>query len=280
MQMTRAPFSILILFIIVIFFAACRTREILIVSPVPGQITLPSHIKKIILVNNTGKNGNDCLLGLKQELDSTSNYNVSVSELSFFHPDEESMRFAGVDSNTAIILLQGCEPETENGGSYYKIYTWELYDLKTHSSIDKWKDKFTIGLVHNPDGSTTSTDWMEGQLYADRIAPRYIQTSRVYYVRGNKQMRKAARLAHDLHWDRAAIIWSQLSKDTTSRSCRKACFNLALANELSGKTEAALTWAERARALGERKAAFYISLLKQHKRALIQYQQQPLLKVK
>jgi hypothetical protein len=66
-------------------------------------------------------------------------------------------------------------------------------------------------------------------------------------------------------WDDAINIWKEVANLNDKEIASKASFNMALASEIKGYLEAAIDWAKKAKALGDKKANSYISTLNKRK---------------
>jgi hypothetical protein len=119
-------------------------------------------------------------------------------------------------------------------------------------------------------------DRYAGQVYSQRIIPGIFPTERYYFRKGNSQMKKADKLVRDLHLDPAAGIWNSQSSSSNKKIARRASYDLAVYYEFKGDPDLALEWAKRSKDLGEKKANLLISQIVQHKRALLQFGNQPL----
>jgi len=101
-----------------------------------------------------------------------------------------------------------------------------------------------------------------GDQYGMRISPTWENVYRNYYVRGKKEVgfKNAKKFVRLKKWDQAVIIWTNLSKSTDTKIAGRANYNLALASEMDGDLDKALSFATIARdTYGVRPAAYYVN---------------------
>ena len=60
-------------------------------------------------------------------------------------------------------------------------------------------------------------------------------------------------------------IWKNLSQSNDQKVSSQACFNMALASEVNGSIDTALSWARKALSKGDKRASSYINTLKRRK---------------
>lgn len=102
-----------------------------------------------------------------------------------------------------------------------------------------------------------------GYTYADRIIPYAITLTRDYYVKGSVNLKIATRKARTGNWDGAGELWLKDTKSTKRKIAGRACYNMAILNEINGDLETAIFWAQKAYEDYRNKLALnYINLLK------------------
>ncbi len=85
-----------------------------------------------------------------------------------------------------------------------------------------------------------------GHNYALRILPYEIRVMRDYYVKGTSNFKIAKRKAQVGKWDEAGKLWE---KETTNKNMKisgRACYNMAIINEINGDLDQSLQWAQKA----------------------------------
>ena len=102
-----------------------------------------------------------------------------------------------------------------------------------------------------------------GHNYALRILPYSIRVSRDYYVRGTDNFKIAKRRAQTGNWDGAAELWEREVSNPKGKIAGRACYNMAIINEINGDLNTAVDWASRSYTDYKDKMALrYLNLLK------------------
>tara|TARA_Y100000766_G_C18867183_1_gene586382 strand:- start:51 stop:1085 length:1035 start_codon:yes stop_codon:yes gene_type:complete len=155
---------------------------------------------------------------------------------------------------------------------------WRIYDNSKQIIIDEnkfieYKEFISFG-ISNDDAESKlpyrgvalkqSGDFA-GFQYGKRISPIWIQARRVYYSGKENQLKQASKNVKANDWDDAIEIWKGMVNLSDKNVAAKASFNMALASEITGFLDAAIDWAKKAKALGDKKANSYISILNKRK---------------
>lgn len=85
-----------------------------------------------------------------------------------------------------------------------------------------------------------------GHRYALRTYPYKIRVSREYYVKGTNNFEIGKRRAQTGDWDGAAQLWEVETKNSKSKLAGRACYNMAIINEINGNLNTAADWASKA----------------------------------
>ncbi|HPT21926.1 MAG TPA: DUF6340 family protein [Bacteroidales bacterium] len=85
-----------------------------------------------------------------------------------------------------------------------------------------------------------------GHGYAERILPYQIRVMRDYYVKGTDNFKIAKRKAQLGKWDDAGKLWEKETVNPDMKVAGRACYNMAIINEINGNLEEALKWAQKA----------------------------------
>jgi hypothetical protein len=102
-----------------------------------------------------------------------------------------------------------------------------------------------------------------GQNYAYRIFPYNIRVAREYYVRGTDNFKIAKRRAQTGNWDGAAELWAKEVNNPKGKIAGRACYNMAIINEINGNLDKAIEWASKSYTDYENKyALYYLNTLK------------------
>ena len=85
-----------------------------------------------------------------------------------------------------------------------------------------------------------------GHSYATRILPYRLRVTRDYFVKGTNNFKIAKRKAQTGKWDEAGKIWESETSNRRPRIAGRACYNMAIINEINGSLADALGWAQKA----------------------------------
>lgn len=84
-----------------------------------------------------------------------------------------------------------------------------------------------------------------GHGYALRILLYQIRVTREYYVKGTNNFKIAKRKAQVGKWDEAGQLWEKETNNSKGKITGRACYNMAIINEINGDLDAALRWAQK-----------------------------------
>jgi hypothetical protein len=84
-----------------------------------------------------------------------------------------------------------------------------------------------------------------GRGYASRILPFQLRVTRDYYVKGTDNFKIARRKAQMGKWDEAGILWEKETSNRSMKIAGRACYNMAIINEINGNLDEALKWAQK-----------------------------------
>ncbi|WP_318543673.1 DUF6340 family protein [Marixanthotalea marina] len=85
-----------------------------------------------------------------------------------------------------------------------------------------------------------------GHRYALRAYPFKIRVTREYYVKGTNNFEIAMRRAQTGNWDGAAELWHVETQNPKRKIAGRACYNMAIINEINGDLNSAIDWASKA----------------------------------
>lgn len=101
-----------------------------------------------------------------------------------------------------------------------------------------------------------------GHNYGLRIMPYYIRVSRIYFVRGTDNFKIAKRRAQVGDWHGAAELWEKELENPKRKVAGRACFNMAIINEIDGNLNDAVIWASKSYTdYKNKKALDYLNIL-------------------
>ena len=102
-----------------------------------------------------------------------------------------------------------------------------------------------------------------GISYAFRLRPQKRRIARDYYVRGTDKFKIAQRRAQAGDWNGAAALWEEELGHPKAKVAGRACYNMAIINEINGDLDAAVDWAAKAYAdYNDNNALRYLNTLK------------------
>jgi hypothetical protein len=168
-----------------------------------------------------------------------------------------------------------------NSGGFYGVFEvvmnteWLLINPYTSKLLDKknlsdtlYFELADLEIDENDDGFEirkeilTKAALTSGYDYASWISPHYVQTSRLIFTKGDKNIKLGYEQAQSGNWKNAAYFWRESFTSGDSKIKAKASFNLALANEMEGLLEPALEWAKESYTIfPDELNATYISIL-------------------
>ena len=156
---------------------------------------------------------------------------------------------------------------------------WRVYDLKNKIILDEYRANQNLtstGKGINPAKAIAAIAGRKeavleksntiGYNYGARILPRRVRVSRDYFIKGTDNFEVANRRAIAGKWDSAAELWNEEVSNSDSKIAGRACYNMAIINEINGNLDEAIEWAQKAYADYEIKEAIrYIRILKNRK---------------
>jgi hypothetical protein len=132
---------------------------------------------------------------------------------------------------------------------------WRMYDPRNETIIDQFQS--TNYLTFNtspplfapPPEALPRTAYSAGEEYVERFLPGYYNVKRDMYKRGKgsfkPQFLAAFRKSEVANWEGAYASWLEIAQRSNGKNAGRACLNLAVACEVLGKYEEALSWAKK-----------------------------------
>jgi hypothetical protein len=155
--------------------------------------------------------------------------------------------------------LQATLPEQELTIRTIIKTSWRIYDPLNKTLWDDFsisQEVLNVGKGINPmkayeaiagrKEAVIQMSYLIGQDYATRILPYYIRVSRDYYVKGSRNFKIAKRRARTGDWQGAAELWEQELTNPKRKIAGRACYNMAIINEIDGNLIEAAEWAAKA----------------------------------
>ncbi|HBF88772.1 MAG TPA: hypothetical protein DDX39_09035 [Bacteroidales bacterium] len=307
----------IVLIAISLIVGSCGTSSLSVQILVPAEITVPSNLKKIVVINRslpakearvnnivegvlTGEGiqvdreaSYKCLDGMANVIVNSPRYEIVVPQnldlrgtgTSVFPEPLEWKTVAEICKENGADALVALETFDSNSGLRYESQEktktvnnqtikyiehmalmdidieagWRIYDPAKKEIIDQnkfidgqgWK-----GVGENKDNAfknlpakracISDAGYYAGQQYGYRISPVWVWVPRSYYSRGHDDFKDAKYKARAKEWDRFAEICQRHVADADMKIAGRACYNMALVNEIQGNLETALEWATKA----------------------------------
>ncbi|MBJ2173840.1 hypothetical protein JBL43_06290 [Aureibaculum sp. A20] len=156
---------------------------------------------------------------------------------------------------------------------------WRVYDVKDKLILDEYNVNQNItstgkginpvkalGAVAGRKEAVLENSNTIGYNYGARILPRSVRVSRDYFIKGTDKLETANRRAIAGQWDSAAELWNEEVSNSDNKIAGRACYNMAIINEINGNLDEAIEWAQKAYTDYEIKEAIsYIKILRYRK---------------
>jgi hypothetical protein len=166
---------------------------------------------------------------------------------------------------------------------------WRIYDPSSKTILDEFiYDESVVftgrginplvaaaALVGRKDAVNQVSN-KSGQGYAMRIIPYRLRVMRDYYVKGTNNFKIAKRKAQVGKWDEAGVLWENETTNSKTKVAGRACYNMAIINEINGDLNSALKWAQKSYEDTNNKLALrYVRILqnRQYKNDVLKTQQ-------
>ncbi len=162
-----------------------------------------------------------------------------------------------VDMKTPLGNIPGIE---HNADMQTLVKTgWRIYYPASKSILDEYIYEESIqfsgkginplvaasGLIGRKDAVNQVSN-KAGRGYAMRILPYQIRVKRDYYVKGTNNFKIAKRRAQLGKWDEAGELWEKETNNRSGKIAGRACYNMAIINEINGDLDTALRWSQKA----------------------------------
>jgi hypothetical protein len=161
-----------------------------------------------------------------------------------------------VDIKTPLGMIPGIEHQADME-TIVKT-GWRIYDPAAKAILDEYVYRESIvfsGRGINPllaaaaligrKDAVNKVSNKAGHGYAFRILPFELRVMRDYYVKGTDNFKIARRKAQMGKWDDAGLLWEKETGNSKMKIAGRACYNMAIINEINGDLEAALKWAQK-----------------------------------
>jgi hypothetical protein len=207
----------------------------------PGTINFPAPLKWEIVEMICSEKSTDALFALER-YDTDTKLNYSSQK---------------VDIQTPFGKIPGLEHQVD---METLVKTgWRIYYPSTQTILDEYAYEESIvfsGKGVNPlvaasaligrKDAVNQVSNKAGHGYALRILPYQIRVTRDYYVKGTNNFKIAKRKAQVGKWDEAGLFWEKETNNSSGKIAGRACYNMAIINEINGDLDMALGWAQKA----------------------------------
>ena len=224
-----------------------------------GLDVFPASLSWEVIEEICAANGVDAIFSLSfYDTDTQVSYKPSVMQLPNTLGVKVSVPAHEVTLNTLI----------KNG--------WRIYNPSTRQIVDEFM--YTDHLVSSGKGinpvkaieavarrneAVEELSRNIGYAYGSRLSPYKHRISRDYFVRGTDNFIVAKRRAQTGDWQGAAQLWEKELDNSKAKIAGRACYNMAIINEINGDLNAAMDWASKSYADYDNKDALrYLNILK------------------
>jgi hypothetical protein len=102
-----------------------------------------------------------------------------------------------------------------------------------------------------------------GSNYGQRLLPYNNSVERLYFARGSNNLDFADKLLENGDWQGASLLWEKDLDNSNPKVAGRACYNLAVMNEINGDLKKAIEWASKSHSDYDNKEALkYLDVLK------------------
>ncbi len=158
---------------------------------------------------------------------------------------------------------------------------WRIYDPKNKYVLDEYPMADHLAITANATTILNTTEALLGRKeaikqssnrmghdYADRIIPYWVNLTREYFVKGTNNFKIATRKANTRNWDGAGELWLIETKNPKRKIAGRACYNMAILNEINGDIDKAMEWAQKSYENYNNKLALqYVNMLRYRKKS-------------
>ena len=225
---------------------------------VTGRFGSVQHVENIAL-RSPGMGVHPAPLSWEKVDEICKDFNIDVLfTLSFFDTDTK------IDYSTVPVTIKG-PLGTEIPGVEHRARVstviktgWRIYDPVKRVIRDECVEYNTahsngaginpvkaVEAIVNRKEAVLQISQALGRRYATRLFPYKSRAKRDYFVRGTDNFKKAMRLARTGYWNRAAELWESEVNHTNDKVAGRACYNMAIINEINGDLDTAVEWASR-----------------------------------
>ncbi len=106
--------------------------------------------------------------------------------------------------------------------------------------------------------------------FSEKISTNWQEEKRPFYVKGDANLKHAGMLIDNGDWQGAMVLWKETVENTNSKSLKsKAQLNIAIANEILGDIDNAISWAlDSYNTMYRQITYYYLELLEERKKEI------------
>lgn len=135
---------------------------------------------------------------------------------------------------------------------------WRIYDPASRTVVDEFtfaeqlvmrsgiNPLATVAALASRRAAVAEASVNAGHSYAARLLPWNLSVTRDYFVKGTGSFKLAKRKAQNGKWDEAGELWLAETDHQSRKIAGRATYNMAIINEINGKLDEALSWAQKA----------------------------------
>ena len=224
-----------------------------------GLGVLPAALPWDVVASICDANGIDILFSLAfYDTDTQVSYNMTTMEIPNPVGVKVTVPAHGITLNTLI----------KNG--------WRIYDIRSRTILDEYifndpilsqgkgiNPAKALEAIKNRDETVIQSSRNMGSSYSQRLLPYSTRVTRDYFVKGTDNFKIGKRKAQTGDWDGAAQLWEKELTNPSPKIAGRACYNMAIINEINGDLSTAINWASQSYVDYKNKEALhYLNLLK------------------
>jgi hypothetical protein len=136
---------------------------------------------------------------------------------------------------------------------------WRIYDPRGRNLLDEYQMNREVvfsarginpvaaaaGIIDRKD-AVKDAGFKTGQAYSLRLLPHEFRVVRDYFVQGTNNFKIAKRKAQTGNWNEAGDLWNKETGNSKGKIAGRACYNMAIINEINGDLDQAIAWAQKA----------------------------------
>ncbi|MFN8206684.1 MAG: DUF6340 family protein [Bacteroidales bacterium] len=121
----------------------------------------------------------------------------------------------------------------------HEVKGWNIHIADTCNSLSSGSTHRSAFSKKDLSMLTERATYYSGNRFACYISPSWKTVERAYFLGGNREMKKAARLLRKGNVKEAAILWKKVARTSHGKVAQYARYNLILVSEIRGQAEEA-----------------------------------------